>query len=50
MLESSTEVMFRIAAFPEKTERIIWDQKDTNLFTCLEGETLTVYLVNKSNL
>lgn len=42
--------MSRISGFPEKSEKVIWDQKDTNLFTSLEGETMVTFLVNKNNL
>jgi hypothetical protein len=42
--------MFRITGFPEKAEKVLWDQRDTNLFSSLEGETMLVFLVNKNNL
>lgn len=48
--ESSTETMSRIGGFPENAEKVIWDQKDTNLFASLEGETMVTFLVNKNNL
>jgi WD repeat-containing protein 19 len=30
--ETANESMQRVAGFPEKTERILWDQKDGQLF------------------
>lgn len=50
LFESATENMFRIAGFPEKTEKVIWDQKDPNLFATTEQETMLTFLINKNNL
>lgn len=49
--EASTETLTRINNFPQNSERIIWDQKDPNLFVCQENErNLITYLINKNNL
>lgn len=37
LFEASTELLTKISVFPEKTERVIWDQKDPNLFVTQEA-------------
>lgn len=49
--ECSTETITQIPSFPPNAEKIIWDQKDPNLFVCQENErNLITFLVNKNNL
>ncbi|CAK84014.1 unnamed protein product (macronuclear) [Paramecium tetraurelia] len=50
LFEASLELLTKISEFPEKTERIIWDQKDPNLFVTQVANDLTTYIVNKNNL
>ncbi|CAD8104509.1 unnamed protein product [Paramecium primaurelia] len=50
LFETSLEILTKIPIFPEKTERIIWDQQDPNLFVTQEDILLTTYIVNKNNL
>ncbi|CAD8171970.1 unnamed protein product [Paramecium pentaurelia] len=49
LFEASNELLTKISEFPEKTERIIWDQKDPNLFVTQETIYLTTFIVNKNN-
>lgn len=36
--------------FPQKTENIFWDQKDSNLFAVQEGDSVYTFIINKNNI
>ena len=36
--------------FPPRTEQVLWDTVDNNIFAVLENDTMITYIINKNNI
>ncbi|EGR31945.1 WD repeat protein [Ichthyophthirius multifiliis] len=50
VFETASEQFLPLQNFPQRTERIIWDQKDPNLFVTVENDKLLTFIINKNSI
>lgn len=50
LFEAASEQFFGLEHFPERAEKVLWDQKDPNLFAVLSNDQLLSFIINKNNI
>ncbi|EAR82687.2 WD40 repeat protein (macronuclear) [Tetrahymena thermophila SB210] len=50
LFEPAQEQFYPLEHFPQRAEKVLWDQKDPNLFAVLQNDTLITFIINKNNI